>query len=269
MAEFVHVAFAALNGAFRASALRRQAGPDPALSSPLWRSCRHLHLRPRPAAACGAGWRSPAAVLGGAGRADRGRRAADATRQTLHPRQGHDACWPPRTLRSRPMVSTTTCSNLSTELRNVRVVSPRLPDAPPFLEIDRARVDVSPWQVLRGRYVVQAASADGVRVHYFVNEQGIDNLPRSVSDPESTVEAARLPDRRSAGSRRRHSIREPRAADRPDAAACFVDDEGQRDFEPARRDDRGHRWGGADRRAVGAPRSTRCGARPWQRRRQD
>ncbi len=74
--------------------------------------------------------------------------------------------------------------NLSTELRNVRVVSPRLPDAPPFLEIDRARIDLSSWQVLRGRYVVQAASADGVRVHYFVNEQGIDNLPRSVSDPD-------------------------------------------------------------------------------------
>jgi len=74
--------------------------------------------------------------------------------------------------------------DLSTELRNVRVVSPRLPDAPPFLEVDHVRVDLSSWQVLRGRYVVQGARANGVRVHYFVNEQGIDNLPRTVTDPE-------------------------------------------------------------------------------------
>ena len=75
--------------------------------------------------------------------------------------------------------------DLSTELRNVRLFSPRLPDAPPFLQIDRARIDLSPWQLLRGRYVVQASSAEGVRVHYFVNEQGVDNLPRPVRDPNA------------------------------------------------------------------------------------
>ena len=74
--------------------------------------------------------------------------------------------------------------DLSANVRNVRVVSPRLPDAPPFLEIDRVRVDLSSWQVLRGRYVVQGGSAEGVRVHYFVNEQGVDNLPRPPSNPD-------------------------------------------------------------------------------------
>jgi outer membrane protein assembly complex protein YaeT len=78
--------------------------------------------------------------------------------------------------------------DLSTDLRNVRLVSPRLPDAPPFMEIDRARIDLSSWQVLRGRYVVEAAEATGVRVHYFVNEEGIDNLPRPVRDPDQPSE---------------------------------------------------------------------------------
>ena len=74
--------------------------------------------------------------------------------------------------------------DLSTELRNVRVVSSRLPDAPAFLEIDRARFDLNSWQVLRGRYVIEAADATGVRLHYFVNEQGVDNLPRPATDPD-------------------------------------------------------------------------------------
>ena len=78
--------------------------------------------------------------------------------------------------------------DLTTELRNVRIVSPRLPDGPPFLEIAHARIDLSSWQVLRGRYVVQAASASGVRLHYFVNEQGIDNLPRPVTDPDQPAQ---------------------------------------------------------------------------------
>lgn len=74
--------------------------------------------------------------------------------------------------------------DLSTELRNVRIKSPRLPDAPPFLEIDRARINLSSWQVLRGRYVVQSGSTEGVRLHYFVNEQGVDNLPRPAANPD-------------------------------------------------------------------------------------
>src|ERR1043165_3507329 len=31
--------------------------------------------------------------------------------------------------------------NLSTELRNIKLYSPKLPDAPPFLQIDRVRID--------------------------------------------------------------------------------------------------------------------------------
>src|SRR5574339_1165218 len=58
--------------------------------------------------------------------------------------------------------------DLSATLRNVRVVSPESPEAPPFLEIDHARVDLSAMQAIRGRYVVQSGTAQGVRVHYFV-----------------------------------------------------------------------------------------------------
>ncbi len=74
--------------------------------------------------------------------------------------------------------------DLSAELRDVRVLSPDLPDGPPFLEVDHVRVDLSLGQMLRGRYVVESASAQGVRVHYFVNEQGVDNLPRPATDPD-------------------------------------------------------------------------------------
>ncbi len=71
---------------------------------------------------------------------------------------------------------------LSTDLRHVRVTT-ALPGAPPFLEIDDVRIDLSLWQVLRGRYVVQSGRADGLRIHYFVDANGIDNLPRPPSDP--------------------------------------------------------------------------------------
>lgn len=74
--------------------------------------------------------------------------------------------------------------DLSADLRNVRIMSPQLPDGPSFLEIDRARVDLSSMRLLRGRYVVQDGSAEGVRLHYLVNEEGVDNLPRPVRDPD-------------------------------------------------------------------------------------
>ena len=74
---------------------------------------------------------------------------------------------------------------LGADLRNVRVFSPRLPDAPPFLELDRARLDLSTWQLLRGRYVLESGNIEGVRLHYFVNENGVDNLPRKPTDPDS------------------------------------------------------------------------------------
>lgn len=72
---------------------------------------------------------------------------------------------------------------LTTELRNVRVASSRLPGAPPFVEVDRLRVNLSAWQVLRGRYVIESGGIDGVRVHYFVSESGEDNLPRPPHNP--------------------------------------------------------------------------------------
>ncbi len=74
---------------------------------------------------------------------------------------------------------------LGADLRNVRVISPRLPDAPPFLELGRARLDLSTWQLLRGRYVLESGNVEGVRLHYFVNENGVDNLPRKPTDPDS------------------------------------------------------------------------------------
>src|SRR5690242_15339408 len=49
--------------------------------------------------------------------------------------------------------------DLSTELRDVKVFSKHLPDAPPFLTIDRIRLDLSSWQLMRGRYVLQGGNA--------------------------------------------------------------------------------------------------------------
>jgi len=78
--------------------------------------------------------------------------------------------------------------DLSTDLRGVRVTSPSLPDAPPFLVIDRVRVDLGLWQVVRGRYVIESARAEGVALHYFVNAEGADNLPRPITDPDAPNE---------------------------------------------------------------------------------
>ncbi len=74
---------------------------------------------------------------------------------------------------------------LGGDLRNVRVLSSKLPDAPPFLELDHARFDMSTWQLIRGRYVLESGSVEGVRLHYFVNEDGLDNLPRPPSNPDN------------------------------------------------------------------------------------
>ena len=74
---------------------------------------------------------------------------------------------------------------LGAELRNVRLVSPHLPDAPPFLEIARAEFNLRTWPLLRGRYVLETGNVEGVRLHYFVNEQGVDNVPRKPADPDN------------------------------------------------------------------------------------
>ena len=77
---------------------------------------------------------------------------------------------------------------LGLTLRNVRVVSPRLPTAPPFLQLDAARFNVSTWQLIRGRYVLESGAVEGARLHYFVNEEGVTNLPRPPTDPDNPSE---------------------------------------------------------------------------------
>jgi uncharacterized protein involved in outer membrane biogenesis len=74
--------------------------------------------------------------------------------------------------------------NASLNLRNVRVRSTTWPDAPAFATIGVAEVNLSLIQLLRGRYVVQSGTVDDVHIHYFVDEQGRNNLPRPPSDPD-------------------------------------------------------------------------------------
>ena len=73
----------------------------------------------------------------------------------------------------------------SFNLRNVRIRSTTWPDAPVFATIGRLRVNMSLLQLLRGRYVVQSGSIEDVDIHYFVDEQGRDNLPRPPKDPNA------------------------------------------------------------------------------------
>ena len=72
----------------------------------------------------------------------------------------------------------------SIDLKNVRVRSTRLPDAPVFATIQRARLNLNLFDLLRGRYVVESGTVEGLDVHYFVDEQGRDNLPRPPVDPD-------------------------------------------------------------------------------------
>jgi outer membrane protein assembly factor BamA/autotransporter translocation and assembly factor TamB len=76
--------------------------------------------------------------------------------------------------------------NASVNLRNVRVRSTTWPDAPVFATIGRAQINLSLLQLLRGRYVVQSGTVDDVDIHYFVDEQGRDNLPRPPKDPDES-----------------------------------------------------------------------------------
>jgi len=71
----------------------------------------------------------------------------------------------------------------SFNLRNVRIRSTTWPDAPVFATIGRLRINMSLMQLLRGRYVVQSGSIEDVDIHYVVDEQGRDNLPRPPKDP--------------------------------------------------------------------------------------
>jgi hypothetical protein len=78
--------------------------------------------------------------------------------------------------------------SLSFDLRNVRLGTVAA-DMPPFATIQRARIDFGLGDILRRRYVVQSGSAEGVTIHYFVNADGIDNLPRPPSDPNQPEQA--------------------------------------------------------------------------------
>lgn len=76
----------------------------------------------------------------------------------------------------------------SLDLKNIRVRSVDFPDAPVFATIARAQINLSLADLLRGRYVVESGSVEGVQVHYFVDEQGRDNLPRPLTDPNKPTE---------------------------------------------------------------------------------
>ena len=78
--------------------------------------------------------------------------------------------------------------NTSVNLRNVRIRSTAWPDAPTFATIGRLQINVSLLQLLRGRYVVQSGDVSDVHVHYFVDAQGRDNLPRPPRDPDNPTE---------------------------------------------------------------------------------
>ena len=75
--------------------------------------------------------------------------------------------------------------NASLDLRNVRLGSARLPGAPAFATVERLRVNLNLFDLLRGRYVVESGTVEGLNVHYFVDEQGRDNLPRPPTDPNN------------------------------------------------------------------------------------
>ena len=57
------------------------------------------------------------------------------------------------------------------------------PSAPVFATIGRAQLNLSLSQLLRGRYVVDTGSVEDVDIHYFVDADGRDNLPRPLADP--------------------------------------------------------------------------------------
>ena len=72
--------------------------------------------------------------------------------------------------------------DLSVDLRNITIRSPRRAQDPPFAVIAHISADLSLVDLLRGRYVVEAADIDGLSLHYLIDADG-DNLPRPPSDP--------------------------------------------------------------------------------------
>jgi outer membrane protein assembly complex protein YaeT len=76
----------------------------------------------------------------------------------------------------------------SVTLQDVRVGPTTWREAPVFATIRRARIDLNLFQLLRGRYVIQSGTVEDVEVHYFVDEQGRDNLPRPSAGPDTLRE---------------------------------------------------------------------------------
>src|SRR5262245_2476005 len=72
---------------------------------------------------------------------------------------------------------------LSVDLRNVRIRPTASSPRPGCATMRLAQLDLSLSELLKGRYVVDSGVADGVEVHYFVDADGRDNLPRPLSDP--------------------------------------------------------------------------------------
>jgi outer membrane protein assembly complex protein YaeT len=81
--------------------------------------------------------------------------------------------------------------NLSLALRGIKVRSLRAPEAPPFAVISGARVDLRLVPLLRGRYEIESGELEGIEIHYFVDEGGLDNLPRPIrkaDEPEKPLD---------------------------------------------------------------------------------
>jgi outer membrane protein assembly complex protein YaeT len=77
--------------------------------------------------------------------------------------------------------------DLSIDVRDVVIRSGRSAADPPFAVIPHLTADLSLLDALRGRYVLESATADDARVHYLVDANG-DNLPRPLSDPNQPEE---------------------------------------------------------------------------------
>jgi outer membrane protein assembly complex protein YaeT len=74
--------------------------------------------------------------------------------------------------------------NLELTLRHVRVRSQTAPDLPPFATIDRVNLDLSLSALMQRQYNLQSGEAEGVAIHYVVDGDGRDNLPRPPRDPD-------------------------------------------------------------------------------------
>ncbi len=78
--------------------------------------------------------------------------------------------------------------DLSFTVQNLTVRSAARPDAPPFLVADRLTADIGLLALLRGRYEIESGQASGLTIHYLVEEDGRDNLPRTPTDPNAPSE---------------------------------------------------------------------------------